>query len=220
VKVDRGPAGFGEDIELSVEGLPQGWTGSRVISPGQAPRTNQFGKHHFLTITAPVDAAIGTVAPFEVVGRARIGERQIQRTAQPMTLYYSSDTGFFRITPMSRVAVAKPQGPWLTMSQSEFTVQSGGTIEIPVQVHGSGADSSIALVANAGMYNVGCGLNPPRTVPIQNGTAILPVTISPDSMPAGDYYIVVAQSWRSDIRIGMPGPCTPPICLHVVPKSP
>ena len=217
VKVERGSAGFEEDIELSVEGLPAGWSGGSTICPGKQPL---FGKHRFLTITAPADAALGTVVPFRVVGRARFGDKTIERVAQPMTLYYTSDTGFFRITPVSRAVVAKPQGPWLSATSREFTVSAGGTLDIPVQVHGPDVEASIALVTNAGMINVGCGLNAPRTVAVEGGIAKLPLTVSNDQMPPGSYDVVVARSWRSDIRIGMPGPCTPPIRIHVTAKSP
>jgi hypothetical protein len=134
-----------------------------------------------------------------------------------MTLYYTSDTGFFRATPVSRAVVAKPQGPWLSAATQEVSAKVGGSVAIPVGVHGAGDDSSIALVANIGMVNVGCGLNAPATVPIDNGRAMLTVNLSAELLPVGEYQFVVARSWRSDIRVGMPGPCTPPIRLRVTP---
>jgi hypothetical protein len=217
VKTVRALGGFGEDITLSVEGLPAGWRSEPVVVPGKPPQSNQFGKHAFLTITAPDDAEVGALAPFRVVGRATVGDQMMERVAQPLTLYYSSDIGFFRATAQARAVIAKPQGPWLTAEVHEVTAKQGSVVEIPVGVHGAGDEQSIALVANIGMVNVGCGMNAPATVPIENGRAVLSVNLSADLLPPGEYQFVVARSWRSDIRVGMPGPCTPPIRLRVTP---
>ena len=109
VKIER-QSGLDADIELSVEGLPENWTSSRHTNTWKAPQSSTYyTTKQFLTITVPPGAQPGTVSTFRVVGRAKVGERMIERTAQPLTLYYSSDTGFFRISATARAAVARPQ---------------------------------------------------------------------------------------------------------------
>jgi len=223
VKVNWLYGGFTGDIELSVEDLPPGWTGSRAVSLGsQGDRAgnswyNFYGRGEFLTITAPPDAAVGTHVPFRVVGRAEHSGRKIERESRTMSLYYSSDIGFFRLTPTSRAVVTKPQGPWLSGSPVMVAAKPGGTVQIPVRVHEPGPDTQLGLVVNLASIGVGVGPQPPKIVPIQDGIATLPFTL-PDHLPPGDLTITVARTWRSDIRIGMPGPCTPVFTLRVEPK--
>ena len=35
----------------------------------------------------------------------------------------------------------------------------------------------------------------------------------PEGLTAGTYPLVIARSWRADIRTGMPGPCTPTLTV-------
>ncbi|MBI5761303.1 MAG: PPC domain-containing protein [Planctomycetales bacterium] len=223
VKVQWLYGAFTGDVELSVEGLPPGWTGSRAVSLGsQGDRAgnswyNYYGRSVFLTITAPPDAIVGTHVPFRVVGRAEHSGRKIERMAKTMSLYYSSDIGFFRLTPTSRVVVTKPQGPWLSNPPAMVTSKPGGTVQIPVRVHELGAETQLGLVLNLANMGVGVGPQAPKIVPIQDGIATLPFTL-PDHLPPGDLTITVARTWRSDIRVGMPGPCTPVFTLRVEPK--
>src|SRR5690606_3346475 len=86
VKVERFPV-LPSDVEISIEGLPPGWTGSTTFSLGNRPDrpVTYHDLHVFLTITAPADAAVGTVVPFRVVGRATHDGRTLERTAQPLT---------------------------------------------------------------------------------------------------------------------------------------
>jgi hypothetical protein len=66
--------GFDGEIDLSVEGLPKGFTATQaVIPPGQ-----DTGR---LTITAPLDAKVGILAP-AVLGKAKAGEETITRKAE------------------------------------------------------------------------------------------------------------------------------------------
>jgi len=57
-------------------------------------------------------------------------------------------------------------------------------------------------------------MGPPQTVALRDGKGVLPVKIDPQ-LPPGRYGITVGLRWRSDIRIGMPGPATRLIVLDV-----
>lgn len=208
------------DVELSVEGLASGWTGSRFVNAGEATqRTSHYGGKQFLTITAPANAQPGSVTPFRIVGRAVVDGRTIERTAWPLTLYYTSDTGFFRISPVSRAAVTRPVGVTLAQEVAEVNVTQGESGSVPVRVTAAENLQEITLAANVATNGVACSLDAPATVPVKEGIAICPLKL-PSSLPPGIYSLTIALSWRSDIRIGMPGPSTAVMSLKVLPKAP
>ncbi len=221
VRVER-LNGLTADVELTVEDLPSGWTASRTVVLAQTPDRpasnyyGYYGTRAFLTITAPPDAPVCAVAPFRIVGRTTQTGRTIERVARPMTLYYTSDIGFFRLTPVSRAVVARPQGPWLSHELTGLTAKAGGSVDIPVRVHGGEGETELSLVVNLATSGVACSLNPPVTVPVREGVAIVPLKV-PTELPVGEFGIIVARTWRSDIRIGMPGPCTSLIPLRIEP---
>lgn len=219
VRFDRF-AGFQGDIEAAVEGLPAGWTSRAAVSLGQTPQRvyNNYQIKVFLTITAPADAVPGTCVPFRIVGRSKLADgTMLERASTPLTLMYTSDTGFFRASPISRAAVAKPQGPWLEPMTNELKMTPGGTTTITVRVHGAPDLKEMPTVVNLATNGVACGLMTPQNLPITDGKITVPFKL-PDEMPIGQFGVTVAQTWRGDIRIGMPGPCTPLIPLTVIPK--
>ncbi len=253
VRVDRF-AGCDDDIELTVEGLPSGWSSSPATSlGGKGVRPyNTYQLKVFITITAPEDAVPGTCFPFRIVGRTRgVGfqpaasastnattvvseaalttkdrqtgslSHEIERPSLPLSLFYTSDTGYFRPSPQARVAVAASQGPWLEMIDPEITIKAGGSGMIPVKVLGVGDVKMMPIVVNVATAGVACVLTTPQNLPIKlsddgkTGIVEVPIKVPPEVYP-GTYGITVAQTWRGDIRIGMPGPCTPLIKLTVL----
>ena len=221
VKVDH-LADFNDDVECSIEGLPDGWKSSAAVSLGRQPERyyNNYQRKVFLTITAPVDAALCTVVPFRIIGRAKRGEEKIEHRSWPLNLFYTSDIGFFRASQQTRAVIAKPQGPWLELAgTTELRLKPGGTGTFPVKVLGAASDlKAMPLVINLATNGVACGLVTPQNVPIKDGIAEVTVKI-PAEMPIGTFSIVAAQTWGSDIRVGMPAPCTPPIKLVVEPAK-
>ncbi|MEI8383153.1 MAG: PPC domain-containing protein [Planctomycetota bacterium] len=224
-----------EDIEVSIIGLPTGWKTSPATSLGRIPQRyyNNYQNKVFLSITAPADAPVGTNSPFRIVGRIRPKESPAGTSAAvialpvkvldehislPLNLFYTSDTGFFRASPMSRVAVAKPQGPWLESITQEFTITPGGSTNLEVRVHGAGDVKEMPITVSLVTNGVASGLATPRNIPIKSGSATVPFTLPPE-MPVGVFGITVAQTWRNDIRIGMPGPCTSLIKMTVIPAK-
>ena len=249
VRIDRF-AGCDDDIEVSVEGLPAGWTSSPATSlGGKGVRPyNTYQLKVFVTITAPADAVPGTCFPFRIVGRgagcqpasvsntatptttppangqAGSPPHVLERPSIPLSLFYTSDTGFFRVSPQSRVAVAKSQGPWLEAITPEITITAEGNATIPAKVLGAGEVKEMPIVVNIATAGVACVLTTPQNLTIKRsedgktGVVEVPIKLPPE-LPPGTYGITIAQTWRSDIRIGMPGPCTPLIKLTVVPAK-
>lgn len=221
VKVDR-LADFNDDVECSIEGLPEGWKSSSAVSLGRKPERfyNNYQRKVFLTITAPADAPLATVVPFRVIGRAKRGEETVEHRSWPLTLFYTSDIGFFRASQQTRAAIAKPQGPWLELAGvTELKLKPGGTATLPVKVLGAASDlKAMPIVINLATNGVAAGLVTPQNVPIKDGIAEVPIKI-PAEMPIGTFHIVAAQTWGSDIRVGMPGPCTPPVKMIVEPAK-
>ena len=219
VKIER-LAGYEGNVELSIEGLPSGWKGSTSISfggPGPRPAYH-FRDRVFLTITAPEDAKPGACTTFQIVGKGMQEGKELRRVAQPLTLFYSSDTGFFRVTPISRAAVTKPHGVKLNVIGESVEATIGKKMEIPVLVTGVADGMPINLSVNYASTGVACGHETPQTLTVKGGKVLLPFTVS-DQLPPGTYNICVCLAWRSDIRIGMPGPCTPLFPLKVLPAA-
>jgi len=214
VKVSRFD-GLDGDVTLSVEGLPEGWIGSKTVAMGRSsPGIAYPLMYHLLTITAPPTAKPGQAFPFRVVGRADVKGQTIERIARPLTWYYSSDTGFFRSTPISRVVVTRPQTPWLSTSMEKVSTVVGGTFEVPLDVHGADKLEKLDLSADMVMHGVATALGIPQSIIIKDGKAVISVKM-PESINPGRYGFVVALRWRSDIRIGMPGPSTRLITVEV-----
>jgi hypothetical protein len=228
VKVNRYNSLDG-DITLAVEGLPSGWVGSQTVCRSHASQPRQEPSlYYFLTITAPPGAKPGDATSFRVVGRSEVKGRVLERVAQPLTLYYTSDVGFFRSTPVARAVVTRPQAPWLTSPVKSLSATTAGTVTIPLEIHDpapAGADAPrpdkfdrIDLTADLAASGVATALAIPQTVPIKDGKAALQFQLG-DQIRPGRYGITVSLRWRSDIRIGMPGPCTPLLMLDVTPPS-
>lgn len=214
--------GLQSDIAVRIEGLPDGWKGSVANWP-----MSWYGTYDgngvvklLVTITAPADAAVGTIAPFQVIGRAEQAGRVIEHEARYMTLYGNghSDRMHVRGSLLARAVVAEPLDSWLETTVTEISVVEGQTANIPVKLHRRpNAPASLGVVINGPTPAVAVGLRPPLTLTPDQSEITVPLPVT--EWKAGDYSITVARSWSSDIRGGRPGPCTPLIRLHVLPAK-
>jgi hypothetical protein len=212
---------FNEDIELSIEGLPEGWRGSRAMNI--APRKdrpassfyNHFGLRTFLTITAPPGAKPGDLTEFRVVGRATIDGAALERVARPLAWYFTSDIGLFRMSSVQRAVVAEAKGAWLETDLSEVTGRPGETLAVPFRVQGGGSElASLVVAPNLATAGVACVYNAPQSINLTGGAGSFPLRITAET-PPGEFYFALSRSWGGDIRVGMPAPCTPLIKLVV-----
>lgn len=218
VKVER-HGEFPEDVEVSIEGLPEGWKSTKAVSLKRIPERyyNYYQLKQFLTITAPADAKPGTAFPIRIVGRSVRDGKPIERVSWPLNLFYTTDIGFFRISPQSRVAVAKAQGPWLEAVTTEITGKPGETVRAKVRVHNADKLKDMPIVVSMATGGVACAFVAPKNTPIVDGVCDVAILI-PNEMPVGTFYCTIAQTWRSDVRTGVPGPCTALLKLTVEKK--
>lgn len=200
-----------DDVELSVEGLPEGWTGSQTL----AQKEPVFRKY-LLTITAPASAKVGDVAPFRVVARAKIRDQVVEQIAQPLTLYANGDRSQVRVSPVSRAVVAEPQTPWLTTEAREFSIVAGESLKVPVTVHNLPDGQIATLTGNQPHLGVQCTLGVQMKLKPQGEQLVVPLDTK--SLAPGRHGILIAWAWACDTRKGMPGPCTPIIYVNVSPK--
>lgn len=215
--------GMKSDIAVRVEGLPAGWTGSVGNFPVgyYAIMQPPYGLQVMITITAPPDAAPGTLAPFRVVGRAEQDGRVIEHEAQCLTLYGNShnDRMWLRPSALARAVVAGPLDCWLETSVKELTVQHGGTVEIPVTLHRrENSSKDLGISVDGPTVSAGSGWRSPLTLKPDQNELLLPLQ-PPTDFPPGTYPVMVSRAWAADIRGGRPGPCTPVILLHILPKQ-
>jgi hypothetical protein len=216
--------GLASDVEVTVEGLPEGWQGSTAWTPASyhgVYRDTYIGTQPLLTITAPPDAAEGTIVPFRVVGRATHEGRTIEHEAQYLTLYGNAhnDRMFLRYGAAARAVVAGPMDCQVEALVTELTVPHGGTVEIPVRVHRRpDAPAEIGLGVDGISVYAGSGWRPPMTLAPGQSDVLVPLTVSPE-WRAGVYPIMVSRSWNADLRAGRPGPCTPVIKLTIQPPA-
>lgn len=217
--------GLADDVELRVDGLPDGWRGSVANVPAAAYTmyAAPYGFHSLLTITAPADAAPGTRVPFRVWGRCTLATGQvIEHEARYQTLYGNShnDRMFLRDSPGASAVVAGAQDAWLETTVTELTMHHGQTLEIPVTLHRtSDSQAEIGISIDGPTPGVGCAWRTPMTVKYDQQQVLLPFTLASDWRP-GVYSVVVSRAWSSDLRVGRPGPCTPLIRLRVLPALP
>jgi len=214
--------GLTSDVDICIEGLPEGWRGSSVrVSPPLFENLQPpLGFGVLLSVTSPHDAKQGTVAPFRVVGRIEQDGRVVEHEARYHTLYGHShnDGMLLRESPAARAVVAPPLDCRLETTLTEITAHRGETVHIPVRIERLKDGAPLALVVNGSSSGVGCGMAPPMEVGATQDEFLLPLTIGPQAT-LGRRGIVVARSWASDFRSGRPGPCTPLIHLDIRPED-
>ncbi|MCA9117080.1 MAG: hypothetical protein KDA79_18540, partial [Planctomycetaceae bacterium] len=208
------------DIELTIEGLPEGWTGSTATAFGadyRHPLRGAFGHKTFLTITAPPNAEPGTVAEFQVTGRVKVADREVVHQALPLTQLAWGEPNRFRAGVMSRAVVARPQGLPISTTITELTAAAGGKVTIPLRL-AEGTETPakpVKLSVNRAGTHFRCAVGGQLTVSFKDGKATLELALPAGFKAGQEYEILVSDVWTSETRQGLPGPCTRPIRVRV-----
>ncbi len=209
------------DINLRIEGLPEGWQGSETVAQNRdyKPPRSAFGHKCFMTITAPPDAHVGDVVEFRVVARAEVDGRVIEHIALPLTQILWQEPNRFRPSPVARAAIAPPQKFHLQAATREITATPGQTVQVPVKLHFApeAKRGQMSLSINRAGTHFKCNLGPQVNVDGSRDVVDVPLQV-PDNFEPGTYRFVIADAWSSETRKGLPGPSTELILLTVEKK--
>ncbi|HVX09679.1 MAG TPA: hypothetical protein VHC22_00620 [Pirellulales bacterium] len=122
--------GFDAEIVVSAEGLPGGVTAQPVtIGPGRSSAS---------LVLMAADGATPTVAPFRLVGKARIGTTEVAHAARAASIVWPGQPGQFnarsRLSGELVLAVSEGEvAPFtLTMAGNPLEMSRAGKIDVPV----------------------------------------------------------------------------------------
>jgi len=138
--------GFTGDVTLEPQGLPAGVTAVPTVIPSRSNRG-------MLVLTA-ADGTPPFTGSFHVLGRGRVGERDLDATARVATLVWNVDDAntplVMRESSDIPLAVTVDSAP-ITVGakeQKSWETQPGGKLEVPVNVvHRPGAKGPVAFTA-------------------------------------------------------------------------
>jgi hypothetical protein len=179
--------GYGGPIELSVEGLPEGFTASRsVIGPGR--------NDALLTVTAPANAATGQLQNIRVIGRGEQSWVEVVSAAE-FSGVLKQRFANLRFPPMhvsttAASSVATPVGFTWRAEPAEvvFGKELSTKTKLIVQ-RASGMDEAVAVAIQPPQNGVPAGV----TVAVKNidkGQAEVEIAISADGKAAlGEYTV-------------------------------
>jgi len=207
--------GFSGPVRLRVGGLPAGFTGSEAIIP---PGSQPWGPSATLTITAPPDAVVGTVAPFWIEGEAEVAGKRVVARASPMGhLSQAGDHAIRRPTDSFVACVVQPEDFHLRTETRAVSGPPGGGIKIPLSVErlpGFGGSISLLCLRGTGKSFQVSTFGPPQALVEEGGRLFYPLTVPKDT-PPGEYSFVLCRPMAGDFRMCVPTTSTPVIRLTV-----
>ena len=138
--------GFTGDVTLEPQGLPAGVTAAPTVIPARSNRG-------MLVLTA-ADGTPPFTGSFRVLGRGRVGERDLDATARVATLVWNVDDAnapfVMRESTDIPLAVTVDAAPITVAAkeQKSWETQPGGKLEVPVDVvHRPGAKGPVTFTA-------------------------------------------------------------------------
>jgi len=153
--------GFEGDITVTIEGLPDGITAQPLVLSGSS-------REGYLTVWADPGAA-GWTGPVTIVGRARIGEGEIEQVARSASLIWGQRVFAYQAQVRSRLdaetvlsVVADETEPCrIAVAEDKvWTARMKETIEIPIRVTDTGTRKGNLTVSVHGFP--GMHRNPPK----------------------------------------------------------
>jgi hypothetical protein len=139
--------GFAGAIPLKVEGLPAGITASPAAIPAGAG-TAMF------TLTAEPGATPGAMSQIRVIGTGMIGDKAIEREAQPVEIYQpplaTPEQSVRRPTLLLPATVMPQQAYSLDIEPRAITVKKGMPVQIKIKATRQAAATQAITIAVAG----------------------------------------------------------------------
>jgi hypothetical protein len=188
--------GYGGAIELLVTGLPEGFIVSpSVIGPGR--------NDALLTVTAPANAATGTLQSVQVIGKGRVGDREIAVAADFAGVLKQRFANMrfppMHVSTMGAASVATPAAfAWKAEPvELVFGKELSAKTKLIAQ-RTSGFDEAIAVTVQPPQNGLPAGV----TVAVKNidkGQNEVEITVSADGKaPLGDFTAGLLGTLKKD----------------------
>lgn len=189
-------AGFDGAIRVRLHGLPVGWTGSETVIPAGAPCA-------VATLTAPADAALGSVVSFTMDAEAVI-EGETRRVAVQPTCQLDTNGGeVFQETDGFRAGVVAPDSFGLRAETRRISGKAGERTSVPVLIERRG-ESPVTLLAFRGQDGAPIQSFGPRVQVPPGVTRFEMPVVLPEGLAPGEYPFVVCMALKRDLRAERP----------------
>jgi hypothetical protein len=182
--------GFTGDVTIEAEGLPPGVTAAPVGPPSAS---------RFSLVLSAAEGTTPWSGSIRVVGRAKIGDADVIRTARVATLRFNADHAdlprILREVNALPLAVTVDAAP-LTVAPTEtktWETARGGKVSIPLSVvHRPGAKGDVSLTATG----LPAELKLPEIKIAESATAATAEIDLDPKLPAGTYQILLRGSTK------------------------
>jgi len=200
---------FGGEIILSTQNLPPGWlASSAVIFAGQNETQ--------LTLTAPRDAPTNScVAPI-IVGKAKIGETEVVRNAEP-TEDVTQAFSYHHLVPTKEFVVTVSEAPPFTLSVTPSGLSLSPESEIQILVKAfrkPGANREIALSLHKPPVGVSAK---PAVIPADKDETTLIVVAAKDAAAGPRPHLIISGAMTTDK--GTVTGFAPAIPIQIIPRK-
>ena len=197
--------GFGGPIALRVEGLPAGLTASPATIPAGANST-QF------TLTADAAAAQGAAGQIKIIGTATVGDKPVERAAQPVETYLpplaTPEQARQRATLIFPATVMNPQAYSLDLEQRAVTVKKGQPVQIKVKsTRQMGVTKAITLTVAGQPANVTPAL---QNIAENANEAVITLTVAANA-PEVTQNIIISGNLDNNVQVA------PALTITIVP---
>jgi hypothetical protein len=207
----RREGGFSGPVRVRVKDLPPGYRADEAIITDALESV-------LLTITAPADAAIGTVIPFRLEGEASVDGKPLVRDAVLRAQRDQDGETIWRPSSGCLAAIGPTTEFQLRTEVRELTAVPGETVRIPVKIDRvPGYTDAFALNAVQCWFSLGSSPAQFRaTMPVPKDAKELEFLLPlPAQLKPGEYTFALVRGMGHDYRIDRPYPSTPLIRLRV-----
>lgn len=199
--------GFGGDIQLVAEGLPEGFlfTGATIVG-GQTTG--------IVTLSAPENAAVGTVVPLRIIGRTTVDGKEISRVAAATESHsYITDTRQAVIVKDPVISVSPVPSFRLKVDPAAATVKVEGKVELKVAVQrGTDVTGPVVITVQGLPPNVSAA---PLTIAADQAEGVVSLTAAGNAAPVVGNIVILGEMTVGKDKVMLPSIAIP---LTIAPK--